>query len=99
MPSDSNAKPIAQLKQCLKLARDPEAHDEANDRFAHLSEAIADTPELEQILDLLWTEVLAGRRAAAFWRKSSDVEKDMTEDMMQRLIAQRQQYLRLLQEL
>lgn len=98
MTQPSPFDPVARLKQCLILAREVSTQEEANHRFEEFIADLED-PQLVRALELLWQEVLAARRSAAFWRQTSDLEKEMADQMMQNLLSVRQNYIRLLQEI
>lgn len=50
-------------------------------------------------MDLLWKEAIAARRSAEFWHDMSNVEKDLSNRMMENMTQLRQNYLRLMQEM
>ena len=96
-PSENS---VAQLKRCLSLSQDAATHAEANQAFEQLRERLnAENPKMVELMELLWQEVLAARRAAAFWHQISDVEKQMADQMLRHLTELRQNYLRLMQEM
>ncbi|MGE5658441.1 MAG: hypothetical protein ACM37W_17710 [Actinomycetota bacterium] len=96
----SSENPIVQLKKCLMLAQDITTHIEANRAFEQMCNIIdAENPMAAQLLEMLWQEVIAARRAAVFWQQMSEVEKDMANKMMENMTEMRQNYLRLMQEM
>lgn len=96
----SSENPIVHLKKCLMLAQDVTSHVEANRAFEQLCGIIdAENPMAAQLLEMLWQEVIAARRASVFWQQMSEVEKDMANKMMENMTQMRQNYLRLMQEM
>jgi hypothetical protein len=89
---------IAKLQTCLLLAQDPATQQNARQSFAELKAELDISPSLNEMLEMLWREVLAARRSATFWQEISDLEKQMTEQMTQNHIQLQQNYLRLIQE-
>jgi DNA polymerase III psi subunit len=99
MTHSSSQSLVAQLKQCLKLAQDMAHHAEANQAFEQLRASVdADNPLAAELMELLWQEAIAARRSAAFWQQMCDVEKDLSDRMMENLAQLRRNYLRLIQE-
>lgn len=96
----SSDNPIVQLKRCLMLAQDVTNHAEANRAFEQLCNVIdAENPMAAQLLEMIWHEAIAARRASVFWQQMSEVEKDMANKMMENMTQMRQNYLRLMQEM
>ena len=90
---------VAQLKKCISLAQDMATHAEAKQAFEQLrSDLEAENPLAAELLDLLWLDAIAGRRSAAFWQQMCDVEKDLSDRMIENLAQLRKNYLRLMQE-
>ncbi|MBW4647846.1 MAG: hypothetical protein KME06_03980 [Kastovskya adunca ATA6-11-RM4] len=99
MTQSSSQNLLTELKTCLSLVQDMENHKEAKQAFEQLHNTLnAENPQAAELTDLLWQEVIAARRAAAFWHQISDVEKEMADSMLEKLIQLRQNYLRLMQE-
>ena len=99
MTQASSQSLVAQLKQCLKLAQDMAHHAEANQAFEQLRASVdAENPLAAELMELLWQEVIAARRSGAFWQQMCDVEKDLSDRMMENLAQLRRNYLRLIQE-
>ncbi|MBW4657506.1 MAG: hypothetical protein KME15_02435 [Drouetiella hepatica Uher 2000/2452] len=91
---------IAQFQACLALAPDVTRHLEAHQLFAELQSSLAiENPLAAELLALAWKDVIAARRSAAFWEQISDVERDMSEQMVATHTNLQQNYLRLMQEL
>ena len=89
----------SQLKQCLSLAQEISHHGEASQEFDRLRDRVmAECPQSAELIDMLWTEVLAARRSATFWREMCDVEKQLSERIAQSHSQLKQNYLRLMQE-
>lgn len=92
--------PAALLRKCINLAQEVATHPQANQEFAQLLDSIAATnPQTAELMDLLWQEIIAARRSAEFWHEMSNVEKDLTNRMMENMTQLRQNYLRLMQEM
>ncbi|MBW4521144.1 MAG: hypothetical protein KME16_15780 [Scytolyngbya sp. HA4215-MV1] len=89
---------IAQLQACLLLAQNPSTQQDARQSFTELKADLDASSNLSEMLDMLWCELLAARRSAAFWQEISDLEKQMTQQMTQNHIQLQQNYLRLMQE-
>lgn len=89
---------IADLQACLSLSKDPTAHTEANDRFRDLLDHLAENEATAEALGVLWRELLAARRSAAFWQQLSDVEKELSDRLAETHVQLQQNYLRLVQE-
>jgi hypothetical protein len=91
---------IAQFQSCLELATDMSRHVEANQAFAEFRDSLTgENPLIAELLALAWKDVIAARRSAAFWEQISDVERDMSEQMVATHANLQQNYLRLMQEL
>lgn len=91
---------VEQLKICLDLAKTVETHPEANQCFDELLTAIkTESPEIAELFNLIWQDLIAARRAASFWEQMSDVEKEMASNMMETMTQMRQNQLRLIQEM
>ncbi|MBI4783486.1 MAG: hypothetical protein HY785_19530 [Oscillatoriophycideae cyanobacterium NC_groundwater_1537_Pr4_S-0.65um_50_18] len=91
---------IAKFQACLSLATDMTRHAEAHQAFAEFQASLAiDNPLAAELLTLAWKDVIAARRSAAFWEQISDVERDMSEQMVATHTNLQQNYLRLMQEL
>ena len=87
------------LKACIELSQDVAKHDHATEQFQQLRETITKDPaKAQEVLDLLWFELLRARRSAMFWQKTSDVERELTERMASSHFQLQQNYLRLVQE-
>ncbi|MES1025346.1 hypothetical protein ABN584_20835 [Gloeocapsa sp. BRSZ] len=98
--TQSSPNPVTLLRQCLKLAQEVSTHAQANEEFAQLRDGIAATnPQAAELMDILWQEVIAARRSAEFWHEMSNVEKDLSNRMMENMAQLRQNYLRLMQEM
>ena len=95
-----SADAIAQFQACLALAPDVTRHAEAHQLFANLQSDLAiENPLAAELLALAWKDIIAARRSAAFWEQISDVERDMSEQMVATHANLQQNYLRLMQEL
>lgn len=95
--------PIDQIQRCLSLVSDLSRHPEATQSFVALCNQLTidqpiDPNLLDELLRLLWDEVLSARRSARFWEQISDVERQISEDMAASHLQLQQNYLRLLQE-
>lgn len=88
---------LAQLQECLSLARDPAQHDAAKQSLAQLLSEV-DPAAAPDIIDTLWNELLTARRSTVFWEQISDAEKEMGDRLAQDNIRLQQNYLRLMQE-
>jgi uncharacterized protein len=96
-PSSQNL--VSQLKKCLSLAQDTATHGEANQAFEQLRASVeVENPLAAELLELLWQDAIAGRRSSAFWQQMCDVEKDLSDRMIENLSNLRRNYLRLMQE-
>lgn len=92
--------PLAQLRKCVSLAQELANHAQANHEFQQLRDSVAtENPQAGELMDLLWQEVIAARRSAEFWHEMSNVEKDLSNRMMENMTQLRQNYLRLIQEM
>lgn len=89
----------SQLQQCLELARDIHQHQTAIAQYTELRNTIVEDETAKALIDGIWAEVLAARRASAFWEQMSDVEKDVSERLAQNHVQLQQNYLRLMQEM
>ncbi len=99
MTQSSSQNPVTQLKKCLSLAQEVATHAEANQAFEQLRASVdAETPLAAELLDLLWQEVIAARRSALFWHQMCDVEKELSDRMIDNMAQLRRNYLRLMQE-
>jgi hypothetical protein len=95
--SDQN--PVDQLKACLSLSRDLPNHAAANDTFTAFCDHLGSNgAQSREFLELLWGEVLAARRSAAFWQEVCNVEKELSERIAANHVQLRQSYLRLMEE-
>jgi DNA-binding ferritin-like protein len=91
---------LSQLQECINLAQEIKTQGEAKEKFAKLyAQLHQDTPDLAELIRILWEEALAARRSAAFWRSLSESEKMMADQMLQSLTEARQNYLRLMREM
>lgn len=91
---------VEQMKTCIDLAKGVETHDEANQCFEELLTAIkTESPQMAELLNLIWQDLISARRAASFWEQMSDVEKEMASNMMETMTQMRQNQLRLIQEM
>lgn len=92
--------PAAQLRKCIALAQEVTTHPQAIQEFAQLRDTIAtQNPQIAELMDLLRQDVIAARRSADFWHQMSNVEKDLSNRMMENMTQLRQNYLRLMQEM
>ncbi len=89
---------ITQLQSCLALSRNPTQQDEARQIMTQLLSEIEPDTAATAIIDALWNELLAARRATAFWEQISDAEKEIGDRLAQDHIRLQQNYLRLMQE-
>ncbi len=90
---------LGQLQQCLSLAQDVSTHAKAKESYSDLRDRLADdAPEVTELMDMLWTEMLSSRRSALFWEELCNVEKKLTDRMAENNIQLRQNYIRLVQE-
>lgn len=91
---------LSQLNECITLAQEIETHPQAKEKFVQIYTKLQqDSPQMAELLHLLWQEVISARRSAAFWRSLSESEKLMADQMLQSLTEARQNYLRLMQEM
>jgi hypothetical protein len=91
---------VEQLQTCLELTKGVETHREANQRFDDFLAVIkAESPQMAELLNLIWQDLIAARRSASFWEQMSDVEKEMASNMMETMTQLRQNELRLIQEM
>ncbi len=81
------------------MAKDPTRHADAERKFLDLEESITGDAATTELVAILWKEVLAARRAEAFWQQISDVERTMTERITDDHFQLQQNYLRLMQEM
>lgn len=86
------------LNECVVMSQDLESHADADRCFLDLEETLADNPATVEIVGVLWRELLAARRSAAFWHQISDVERSMSEKLADNHFHLQQNYLRLMQE-
>lgn len=92
--------PVAQLRKCISLAQEVANHAQANQAFEQLRDSLAtENPQAAELMELLWQEIIAARRSAEFWHEMSNVEKDLSNRMMENMTQLRQNYLRLMQEM
>lgn len=97
--SSANPSPFAQLQACVATAHDLSQHPEATEAFEALRDQVAlSNPQMAQMLELLWNEMLAARRSSTFWQEICDVEKELSERIAANHVQLRQNYLRLMQE-
>lgn len=98
--TQSSPNPTAQLRKCISLAQELSTHAQANQAFEQLRDSMADeNPQVAELMELLWQDVIAAHRSAEFWREMSNVEKDLSNRMMENMAQLRQNYLRLMQEM
>ena len=98
--TQSSPNPTAYLRKCIALAQEVATHPQANQTFEQLRDSIAtENPQAAELMELLWQEVIAARRSAEFWHEMSNVEKDLSNRMMDNMAQLRQNYLRLMQEM
>ena len=91
---------VEHLQTCLELTKGVETHTEANQRFDEFLTGIkAESPQMAELLNLIWQDLIAARRSASFWEQMSDVEKEMASNMMETMTQLRQNQLRLIQEM
>ncbi|HTL88399.1 MAG TPA: hypothetical protein VL134_03300 [Leptolyngbya sp.] len=88
-----------QLQECLELAHDVTQHQAAIAKFIQLRNEIVQDEPAKALVDGLWAEILAARRSSVFWEQMSDVEKDMSESLVQTHMRLQQNYMRLVQEM
>lgn len=81
------------------MAKDPTRHADAKRKFLDLEETFTGEGVPVELIETLWKEVLAARRAEAFWHQISDVERTMTERITDDHVQLQQNYLRLMQEM
>lgn len=93
---------LNQLKRCLALAQEVPTHAEAKETYSDLRDRLIasnpETPEILELMDLLWAELLSSRRSAMFWEELCNVEKKLTDRITESNIQLRQNYIRLVQE-
>lgn len=89
---------LDQLQHCFALAADPTQQAAAKTAFAQLRQGITDPVAAEELLEALWTEVLAARRSGAFWQQISDAEKGLSDRVTADHINLQQNHMRLIQE-
>ena len=90
---------IPQLKKCLALARELKTHPEANQAFEELRDRIAaENPQSAELLELMWNDLISARRSCSFLQKMSDVERQVSDRMMENMADLRRNYLRLIEE-
>lgn len=100
MTDSTTSNRITLLKKCLTLAESLETQPEAKQQFQTLYDTLlTENPQIAELVEMLWLEVLAARRSAAFWQQLSEFEKTMADQMLQSLTQTRQNYLRLMQEM
>ena len=98
--TQSSPNPLAQLHKCISAAQEVANHAQANQAFEQFRDGVAtENPQAAELMELLWLEVIAARRSAEFWREMSNVEKDLSDRMMENMAQLRQNYLRLMQEM
>ncbi|MEY2977184.1 MAG: hypothetical protein ACO3NK_09880 [Prochlorotrichaceae cyanobacterium] len=94
-----DAPPAQSLENCLALAQNVEAHDQATEQFQELrTDCAQDASQAQAMIDMLWWELLRARRSAQFWQKTCDIERELTERMAASHFQLQQNYLRLVQE-
>ena len=98
MSHSLNEKQADLLKECLALAQDLDRHSDADRTFLDLAETLAGDAAAIAVLKSVWKELLVARRSAAFWQQISDVERTMSEKLVDNNIQIQQNYLRLVQE-
>lgn len=92
--------PVGKLRKCISLAQEVANHAQANQAFEQLRDSLAtENPQAAELMELLWQEIIAARRSAEFWHEMSNVEKDLSNRMMENMTQLRQNYLRLMQEM
>lgn len=98
--TQSSSNPAAQLRKCISLVQEVANHAQANQAFEQLQDSLAtENPQAAELMELLWKEAIAARRSAEFWHDMSNVEKDLSNRMMENMAQLRQNYLRLMQEM
>lgn len=66
--------------------------------FSELIDSLEPGSAAAELISMLWKEILTSRRSAAFWQQISDVEKAMSEQLVQQHLQLQQNHLRLMQE-
>ncbi|NET38112.1 MAG: hypothetical protein F6K19_39955 [Cyanothece sp. SIO1E1] len=90
---------VAQLKQCLSLARDVSSSQSVNQTFEVLKNNVAIAhPEAAEMMQLLWQEVLSARRSATFWQEVCNIEKQLSEQITENHQQLKQNHMRLMQK-
>ncbi|MBF2028240.1 MAG: hypothetical protein IGS48_15985 [Oscillatoriales cyanobacterium C42_A2020_001] len=93
-----NQKQAELLQECLSMTHELGLHADADRRFLDLEESLSDHAATTEIMEALWKELLAARRAALYWQQISDVERSMSEKLADNHFQLQQNYLRLMQE-
>ncbi|MDJ0708384.1 MAG: hypothetical protein QNJ46_34375 [Leptolyngbyaceae cyanobacterium MO_188.B28] len=93
--------PVATLREAIKLSQssETETQQKAHDVFGALREQLdADNPELLEMIQILWMEVVSARRSASFWQELCQVEKHLSERISENHLQLKQDYQRLIQK-
>ncbi len=86
------------LQECFALAANPKSQADAERQFLALQESLESDAATSEVLQKLWTEVLAARRSAVFWEHLSDAERAVSDGLANNHLRLQQNYLRLVQE-
>ena len=90
---------IRDLKSALENATDKQTFNAARQQFETVQACLDEQGEpFAPVIQLLWHECLAARRSALFWQELSEAEKTLADNMAEKTIQIKQNYLRLVQE-
>lgn len=93
--------PVSSLREAIKLSQSSKAQtqQQANQIFEALRHQLdADNPELAEMIQILWRELISARRSAAFWQELCQVEKHLSERISENHMQLKQSYQRLIQK-
>ena len=90
---------IDELKTALENATETQTFDTARQQFEAIQRRLdAQSEALAPVVQLLWREYLTARRSSLFWQELSDAEKSLADNMAEKNIQLKQNYMRLVQE-
>ncbi|MEM7771159.1 MAG: hypothetical protein AAGA75_25965 [Cyanobacteria bacterium P01_E01_bin.6] len=90
---------LDEMQSCLAAAAEVKTHSEAEECYVQLRDRLVDKDsDVAVVMDLMWKELLSGRRSACFWEGMCDAEQKLNESLAENHIQLRQNYMRLMQE-
>ena len=83
----------------IAQSSETETQQRAHEVFGALRDQLdVDNPELVEMIQILWREVVSARRSASFWQELCQVEKHLSERISENHLQLKQDYQRLIQK-